>query len=141
MLAVLAPATWYVVTNYGKAQQSDDFGLWIKVEQLPETPQTYFHLSEADSYTTQAILKPGTIVHVGDWNLTQIDDMIGQAGVANFEYNNTYYSISCMSADPGPLITNDEIALVIVGWLVFGVALVITILALMGRLPLRQIFS
>jgi len=140
MLAVLISASGYVIANFGKPQQSDGFGLWIKVERLPQKPQSYFQLNEPDSYVLQAISNLGTMVHVGDWSYTQVDDLTIQNGVGNFEYNNTYYSVGCLSADPGPLISNDTIAMVVLGWLVFGVALIVTMLAMMGRLPLREIF-
>ncbi len=140
MLVVLVPATWYVASNYGKSQQSDGFGLWIQVEQLTQKPQTYFQLKNPDSYVLQAITSHENMVHVGDWSLSQIDDLVVQYGVGNFEFNNTYYSVGCMSADPGPLITNDAIVLVVLGWLICATALIVAVMALTGRLPLRQIF-
>ena len=65
---------------------------------------------------------------------------IHKNGGGNFEYSNIYYSVGCLSADPGPLISNDTIMIVVAGWLIYGVALIVTMLAMMGRLPLREIF-
>lgn len=141
MLAVLVPATWYVAVNFGRAQPSDEAGLWIEVNQLSQKPQSYFQLSNPDSYVVQAISNLGDWVHVGDWNNTQIydiarqnQDLASQNGIGNFEFSNAYYGIRFRSADPGQLLTNDTIFLIIAGWFIYGVALIITTFVLTGRI-------
>ena len=120
-------ATAYVAANVGKVKQTDTYGLYISAQELSERPQTYFTLDNPDSYVLQAVTKSGELVYVGNWDNTQIDNLIQTNQISNIEFNGHYYAILLASGDPPPALSGEVIQLLIIGWLLWGISVGSTI--------------
>jgi hypothetical protein len=117
---VLAATTAYALVNAGRAKPTDDSGLYISAQPLPERPQDFLVLNNPDSYVSAAISTPGILVRVGDWNKTQIDDQIQSNHTNNIRVNDVFFAISVLSADPVPLIGPEVHTALIVSWAVWA---------------------
>jgi hypothetical protein len=136
--AVLSVAQVYVpvIVEAGWVRQKALGGLTIMVNELSEKPQSYFALTNPDSYVLQVISSPEKSVLVGDWGKTQIDEEIrAHSGSmsANVEFNSHYYSIILGSGTPSP---PEELVLITIlnaGWILWGTSIIATIIIVVIR--------
>ena len=136
---LLVVSTAYIITNTGKANESDSVGMFIVAQELGETPQIYFSVENPDSFVSQAIAEPGKIIFVGDRQNTNIDDLIEENVTRNVKINNRYYDIDIGSADPTSVIDTGFTQAVTAGWIVWTIALVIVIVFLRLRKGSNQL--
>ena len=117
---VLASATAYAILNYGKAKEGNEYGLLIVATQLSQKPQTYITLPNPDTYIEQAISNPGQFVTVGNWDNTQIDDLIQANNTSNVEINTIYYRFDLASGDPPSVISSGFVSWIVSGWIMWA---------------------
>ncbi len=124
-------ATVYVVASINDSdRQNDTGGLIITAQKLSQKPQAYFSLDNPDAYVLQAIANPGEVVHVGNWEDTQIDDIAREEGAGttvNIEFNDHYYNIGIGSVTPNPPAELRLIPVLIIGWILWTVSLIVAI--------------
>jgi hypothetical protein len=130
---LLSAITAYAVANKGKAKQTTTSGLYIVAQELSEEPQTYLFLENADVYVSQAISNPGEHVYVGNWDNTQIDDMMQANQTRNIKLNSSYYTILLLSQDPPRVISVEFIQLLTIGWVLWGIAAITVVIIYFSR--------
>ena len=72
----------------------------LVAEKLEDKPEKYFVVTNADPVLLQAISHPGEPVPLHSSDETEIDDLIGQYGTNNMEYQNNYYSVVILMVEP-----------------------------------------
>jgi hypothetical protein len=119
----------YVAVNVGKIRETTEWGATIIVEELSEKPEVYFVLENPDSYVLEAISNLKQPVYLNFFNKTQIDEMIEANGTNNIEYNNHYYSVGLLFADPGPAMGGEFVFVSVLAWMLWGLAGFIVLIA------------
>jgi TM2 domain-containing membrane protein YozV len=98
-------------------------GLGFVAEKLTEKPDVYIPLTEPDHYVLQAVSNPRELVVVGASRNSEFDEMVQTYGTDNVEIDGKYYRIQIYFIEAigwGTLFL-----LSLVGWFVFGVAVLI----------------
>ncbi len=137
--AVLSVAAVYVpvIVEAGWVRQIALGGLFIMVDELSEKPQSYFALTNPDSYFLQAISSPEKSVFVGDWGKTQIDDEIrahnNGSSSGNVEFNSHYYAIGLGSATPAPPEERALVPILNAGYILWVASLIATVIICLYR--------
>jgi hypothetical protein len=72
-------------------------------EELPDKPEEYFAVTEADSVLLEAISNLGKAVHFNSLDETQIDELTYQHGTSNLEYQNNYYRVGIPIVEPASI--------------------------------------
>ena len=83
-----------------------DFNAMI-AEKLFDKPEEYFVVTNADATLLQAISNSGDYVSFHLLDETQMDELIGQHGTSNIEYQNNYYNIRILFVEPSPIYAEE----------------------------------
>ncbi len=121
ILLVLTALVLYVMSNPEKFR----FGPVLWAETLSTKPETYMVLTDPDPYVVEALSNPGSLVFVGYWDNTNIDELIEihRYRTNNVEYSQVYYTITMGSLDP---VYGSFFWILIFSWIGLGVSFVVT---------------
>lgn len=95
----------------------------LKAEKLLDKPEKYFVVTNTDPALLQAISHSGEYVSLHLLDETQIDELIGQYGTSNIEYQNSYYIIRILYVEPSQIYAL-ELWMSIFGFVVSTVLLI-----------------
>ncbi len=83
-----------------------DFNAMV-AEKLSDRPEEYFVVTNADPTLLQAISNSGDYVSFHLLDETQMDELIGQHGTSNIEYQSNYYNIRILFVEPSPIYAEE----------------------------------
>lgn len=95
IIIIILCATYIIVLPHIAALK-----LAMVAEKLSNKPREYFVVTDADPVLLQAISHRGELTYFSSLDETEIDDLTGQHGTSNVEYQNNYYSAGILSVHP-----------------------------------------